>query len=95
MQKSCSPKKLLQFICKILKTQLQKTKVVYTLNGIKNISLKGFKIEFSGCFEASRSQMSKTVKYASGSLSLTRLKNHVEYSNGLLFTKFGSCNFKI
>jgi len=95
LQKSSTPKKILQIIYKILQEHTSKVKIIYTIHGIKIFKLKGFKIEVSGCFESSRSQMAKTLKCNFGSVSLTKLKGYVDYSNNILFTKFGSCGFKI
>ena len=95
LQKVSSSKKLLQFVYKILRNQLQRKKIIYTINGVKTIKLKGFKIELSGCFESSRSQMARTVKYSFGSSSLTKLKGYIDYSDNVLFTKFGSCGIKV
>lgn len=95
IKKSLPPKKILQFIYKILEKQLNNLKINYTAFGIKVVKFKGFKIEVSGCFESSRSQMSKTIKCSSGINPLTRLNGYIDYSNNTLFTKFGSCGFKI
>lgn len=94
-QKTSTPKKILQTVFKILKDQSFKTKVVYTASGIKKLKLKGFKIEISGCFESSRSQMAKKIKCNFGSVPLTKLNGFIDYSNIILWTKFGSCGFKI
>ena len=95
LQKVNTPKKILQVIYKILQEQTPKIKIIYTVNGIQIFKLKGFKIEISGCFESSRSQMAKTLKCNFGSVPLTTLKGYVDYSNSTVFTKFGSCGFKI
>nr|WDA66122.1 ribosomal protein S3 [Phymatolithon calcareum] len=89
------PKKLLQVIYKMLKDQSMKVKLVQTTQGINKVILKGFKLRLSGCFETSRSQMSKTIKCNFGLLPLTKLKGYVEYSNSIIYTKFGSCGLKI
>nr|UVF63039.1 ribosomal protein S3 [Synarthrophyton patena] len=88
-------KVLFQNIYKILKDQSSNFKLIYTVYGIKKIQLRGFKIKLSGCFEMSRSQMSKTVKCNFGSLPLTKLNGYIEYSHNTLYTKFGSCGLKI
>ncbi len=95
LQKTYAPKKILQVVYKILQQQTSKFKILYTVNGIKIFKLKGFKIEISGCFELSRSQMAKTLKCNFSSVSLTKLKGYVDYSSSVIFTKFGSCGFKI
>ena len=95
IKKSLPPKKILQFIYKILENQLNSLKINYTVNGIKIVKFKGFKIQVSGCFESSRSQMSKTIKCSFGTNSLTKLNGYIDYSTNTLFTKFGSCGFKI
>ena len=95
LKKLYSPKKILQFIYNILKKQANSTKVKYTVNGLKVIELKGFKLEISGCFESSRSQMAKIVKCNFGTIPLTKINGYIDYSTNTLFTKFGSCGFKI
>lgn len=95
LQKTNPPKKILQIVYKILQEQTVKTKIIYTINGIQIFKLKGFKIEISGCFDSSRSQMAKTLKCNFGSVPLTKLKGYVDYSSNVIFTKFGSCGFKI
>lgn len=94
-QKGNTPKKILQFILKVLKVQLKYTQIKYTITGLKVIELKGFKIEVSGCFESSRSQMSKTIKCNFGVSSLNKLNGYIDFSKLTTFTKFGSCGFKI
>lgn len=94
-QKANSPKKTVQLIYKMLKSQKNSIQIKYTTNGIKIIELKGFKIEISGCFESSRSQMSKTIKCNFGIIPLTKLNGYIDYSNNTFFTKFGSCGLKI
>lgn len=95
VQKLNSPKKILQFIYNILKFQSKKKVIKYTIYGIKIVELKGFKIEISGCFEASRSQMSKTIKCNFGIIPLSKLNGYIDYSTDTFFTKFGSCGLKI
>ena len=95
IQKGNTPKKVLLFVYKILKDQKEKNQIKYTTQGIKLLELKGFKIEISGCFESSRSQMSKTIKCNLGSNPLTKLNGYVDYSKITFFTKFGSCGLKI
>ena len=92
-QKSYSPKKVLLLLSKIYKDQ--KNKIKYTTLGIKLLELKGLKIEISGCFESSRSQMAKTIKCNFGRIPLTKLNGYVDYSKTTFFTKFGSCGLKI
>lgn len=95
LKKSYSPKKILQFTYNILRNQVVNTKIKYTVNGIKIVKLKGFKLEISGCFESSRSQMSKIIKCNFGTIPLTKLNGYIDYSTNTIFTKFGSCGFKI
>lgn len=80
---------------KTLQQQSLKKSLIYTTKGLQLVQLKGFKLEFTGCFESSRSQMSKTIKCNFGSIPLTKLNGYVDYSKDTLFTKFGSCGFKI
>lgn len=90
-----SPKKTFQSIYFLVKDQASKIKLIKTVNGFKKVQLKGFKLKFSGCFETSRTQMTKSIKYNFGSLPLTRLNGYTEYSNSTLYTKLGSCGLKI
>ncbi len=94
-QRDTTPKKVLLFIYKILKDQKKNKLIKYTIQGIRILELKGFKIEISGCFESSRSQMSKIIKCNFGIVSLTKLNSYVDYSNVVFFTKFGSCGLKV
>lgn len=94
-KKTNSSKQILQIIYSTLKEQSCKTKVVYTIRGLQLVQLKGFKLEFTGCFESSRSQMSKTLKCSFGSVPLTKLNGYVDYSSNYFLTKFGSCGFKL
>ena len=94
-KKENSPKKVLLLIYKILKNQKKIPKIKYTTQGIKILELKGFKIEISGCFESSRSQMSKTIKCNFGTIPLTKLNGYIDYSKTTFFTKFGSCGLKV
>nr|AYR06598.1 ribosomal protein S3 [Lithothamnion sp.] len=93
--KENSPKKILKNIYTVLKDQTGKFKVIYTTQGIKKVKLKGFKLQLSGCFEPSRTQMARTIQCNFGSLPLTTLNGYTEYSNSTLYTKFGSCGLKI
>lgn len=95
LKKTTSIKQLLQLIFNILKKKAHKTKIIYTVNGLQLVKFKGFKLEFTGCFESSRSQMSKTLKCNFGSIPLTSLNGYIEYSNECFFTKFGSCGLKL
>nr|YP_009541981.1 ribosomal protein S3 [Synarthrophyton chejuense]AYR06651.1 ribosomal protein S3 [Synarthrophyton chejuense] len=90
-----SVKKILQNIYKIFKEHSGNYKLIYTSKGIKKVKFKGFKLKFSGCFETSRSQMAKSIKYNFGPLSLTGINNYTEYSYKTFYTKFGSCGLKI
>lgn len=95
-KKKCnSPKKILQLIYNMLKNQSKITKVVYTVQGIKVINLKGFKLEISGCFDLNRSQMAKKLKCNFGRVPLTELKGYIEYSSYTFFTKSGSHGLKV
>lgn len=93
--KTTSTKQLLQLIFNILKKQANKTKLIYTINGLQLVKFKGFKLEFTGCFESSRSQMSKTLKCSFGPIPLTKLNGCIEYSSDSFFTKFGVCGLKL
>ena len=95
LQKTNSPKKVLQLIYKVVKSQVKITQFKYTIYGIKKLKLKGFKIQISGCFEASRSQMSKVIKCNFGQIPLMKLNGYIDYSSNTFFTKFGSCGLKI
>jgi hypothetical protein len=88
-------KQILQLLYSILKKQSSQTVLLYTTKGIQLAKFKGFKIEVTGCFESSRSQMSKTLKCNFGSITLTKLNGYVNYSNEHFFTKFGSCGIKL
>ena len=95
IKKENSPKKVLLSIYKLLKNQKKLPKIKYTIQGIKILELKGFKIEVSGCFESSRSQMSKIIKCNFGTIPLTKFNGYIDYSRTTLFTKFGSCGLKV
>lgn len=95
VQKFYTSKRILQILNATLKTPVFKSKVVQTSFGIKKVKLKGFKLEFTGCFEASRSQMSKTLKCNFGSNPLTKINMYVDYSSNVLFTRFGTCGLKL
>lgn len=88
-------KRVLKNIYILLKNQVNKFKLVYTTQGIRELKLKGFKLQFSGCFDLSRTQMAKTMHCNFGSLSLTKLNGYTEYSVNTIYTKFGSCGLKI
>lgn len=90
-----SIKQIFQQIFQLLEKQSNKIIFIYTIKGIQLIKFKGFKLEVTGCFESSRNQMSKTLKYNLGSVPLTRLNGYVDYSNNHFFTKFGSCGIKL
>nr|YP_009002110.1 ribosomal protein S3 [Sporolithon durum]AGU16675.1 ribosomal protein S3 [Sporolithon durum] len=88
-------KKTLQNTCKILQGEVDTKKLIYSKNGLNVISLDGFKIQFSGCFDSTRTQMAKTIQYSHGSVPLTRAQGYVEYSYQQIFTKYGTCGLKI
>lgn len=88
-------KKALPMIYKLLKDYSINFKLVQTVQGIGKVTLKGVKLKLSGCFEISRSQMSKTIKCNFGSLPLTKLNGYIEYSDSTIYTKFGSCGLKV
>ena len=90
-----SPKKILQYAFKVLNNQRKNIQVKNTIFGIKTVELKGFKVEISGCFESSRSQMAKTIKCNFGIIPLTQLNGYIDYSKNTFFTKFGACGLKI
>ncbi len=93
--KTISIKQILYLVFNILKKHSEKIKFIHTIKGLQLVKFRGLKLEFTGCFESSRSQMSKTIKYNFGSIPLTKLNGYVEYSNNRLFTKFGSCGLKL
>ena len=78
-----------------LKLQSKITRIEYTTSGIRLMKLKGFRLEISGCFDSTRSQMAKKLKYNFGQVPLTLLNGYIDYSSHTLFTKSGSCGFKI
>lgn len=88
-------KKLLNYVYITLLKQKSKYKIIYTTYGLKLVQFLGFKIQISGCFDSSKNQMSKTLVYKSGTNSLTKLKNYVEYSKITIYTKFGTCGLKV
>lgn len=90
-----SLKNILNQIYIILLQQKKKVKLVKTKNGIKTVQFNGFKIQVKGCFEISKSQMSKTLKYSFGNNSLTMIKGYIEYSEKTIFTRYGACGLKI
>lgn len=94
-QKNCSPKKIFQLIFKVVKNHSYKKKVIYTTKGLQLTRLVGFKLELRGCFESSRTQMTRTLKCNFGSVPLTKLNGYIDYSTSTFFTKFGSCGFKL
>uniref|UniRef100_A0A4D6BNG0 Ribosomal protein S3 n=1 Tax=Balbiania investiens TaxID=111861 RepID=A0A4D6BNG0_9FLOR len=95
LQKENSLKKVIINTSKIINTQLQHKKTVYTIKGPLNLKLQGFKIISSGRFENSRSNMSKIIKYSGGSLPLPQLNNYVEYSYKEIYTKSGVCSLHV
>ena len=86
---------ILDNIYKILILYLDKKKVVFAKTGLLSLYLKGFKFVLTGCFDNSRTQMSKTIKYSFGSLCLTKLNNYVEYSFKEIHTEYGICGFQV
>nr|YP_009541989.1 ribosomal protein S3 [Neogoniolithon spectabile]AYR06659.1 ribosomal protein S3 [Neogoniolithon spectabile] len=70
-------------------------KIIHTSKGLKRVGLIGYKIQIKGCYEASVNQMSKTSYSMWGRRPANTLNNHIEYSKGTLFTKYGSCGIKI
>nr|YP_009502222.1 ribosomal protein S3 [Porolithon onkodes]ASB29824.1 ribosomal protein S3 [Porolithon onkodes] len=93
--KTNTPKKIVQFVYDSLKSQSKVVKVSYTTGGVKLLELKGFKLEISGCFDSTRSQMAKKLKCNFGQVPLSQLKGCINYSAHTFFTKSGSCGFKI
>lgn len=95
LQNDFNTKKILHNVYKIALNQLNFNKIIYTKNGLKIVFIKGFRIQFSGCFDSSRTQLSKSIKYSYGSLPLSQLQNYIEYSFSQVFTKYGICGLKI
>lgn len=85
----------LKYLLIFLNLHLGTKKVFYTAQGIVILKLRGFKIKISGCFDNTRGQMSKSLKYTRGSLSLLKLNNYVEYSYAPIYTKSGVNGFHI
>lgn len=92
---SYSPKKVLGILSTILYQKLLCLNIIYSKNGPVKIKLKGFKFTLNGCFEHTKLQMSETLELKSGSLTLNTLKNKVDFSSKIIYTKLGSLNFKI
>nr|AYR06608.1 ribosomal protein S3 [Renouxia sp.] len=88
-------KKTLQDNFRVLKNCVGIKKVVYYRKGVATLILKGVKIYLSGCFDISRTQMSKTIKYNFGLLSLTKVNSYIEYSYKEIFTKYGVCSLRV
>lgn len=90
-----SSKKILWNIAKILEVYLNEEKISWFKSGILKTRLKGFKIRLSGRIDSSRNQMARSIEQINGSLSLTSLKNYVEYKNEKICTKSGICGLQI
>lgn len=88
-------KKLVLFLVLSLQNIFDFKKIVHTKFGPRAVNFKGFKLEFSGRFESSTTQMAKRIVEVSGRLPLTTLNHYVEYASSPLFFKLGSCNLKI
>lgn len=88
-------RKLITFISFTIKNELGKKKIVVTTYGPVIFKLKGFKITISGRFEASSTQMSKTLKQSSGLVPLVSINDYIEFTSIPVFFKLGSCNLKI
>nr|YP_009445906.1 ribosomal protein S3 [Eucheuma denticulatum]ATX68848.1 ribosomal protein S3 [Eucheuma denticulatum] len=95
MHMNMPSKKVIWSISKFIKVHLGNEKVISYKKGILKIKLKGFKISLSGRLEDSKSQMAKNVQHSEGSLPLNTVKNYIDYSNSVIYTKNGTCGLKI
>lgn len=90
-----SPRKILGILSLMLYQKLNCLSIIYTKNGPIKIRLKGFKFTINGCFENTKLQIAEVLELKSGSLTLNSLKNKVDFSTKIIYTKLGTLNFKI
>nr|YP_009317532.1 ribosomal protein S3 [Gelidium sclerophyllum]AOX48984.1 ribosomal protein S3 [Gelidium sclerophyllum] len=88
-------KKIISNLILFLKSQLGARKIIYLKNAVQELELIGFKVKISGRFENTRNRMAKTYEQNIGFLSLTCLKNVVEFHNQVIYTKLGTCSFQV
>nr|YP_009317463.1 ribosomal protein S3 [Gelidium arborescens]AOX48892.1 ribosomal protein S3 [Gelidium arborescens] len=88
-------KKIVSNLILFLKHQLGARKIVYLKNAAQELELIGFKVKVSGRFENTRNRMAKTYEQNIGFLSLTCLKNVIEFHNKVIYTKLGTCSFQV
>ena len=88
-------RKALLILIKLLKSQLNLTKIVPLKFGLKKLTLKGFKCVLTGRFENSKTQMAKKLEFSEGSVALLTTNSSVEFFNLNIYSKLGVCNFKI
>lgn len=88
-------KKIVSNLIQFLKYRLGSKKIIYLKNAAQELELIGFKIKISGRFENTRNRMAKTYEQNIGFLSLTCLKNVIEFYNQTIYTKLGTCSFQI
>lgn len=86
---------VLKDLCSFFKSRLGSKKIVYSVVGPIKIELIGFKVSLSGRIDASGNQMAKTIAYKTGILSLTSIKNYIEFSNFDIYTNSGVCGFQV
>lgn len=94
-EKNFTLKKIVSNLISFLKYQLGAKKIVYLRNAVQELELIGFKIKVSGRFENTRNRMAKTYEQNIGFLSLTCLKNVIEFHNQVIYTKLGTCSFQV
>ena len=88
-------KNVLRNVSKIILNQLGTKKSIYTTRGPLTLKLSGFRFKLSGRFDNSRNQMTKTLKYAGGSLPMPSINVYSEYSHTHIYTKSGVCGLGI
>lgn len=91
-----SLKKIINFLLFIVSKKLNQLKFFSSRFGPKKSLLKGFKIQLNGCYDSSfKTTMSKTINFSVGKTTKTSFQDRLEFLNKSLFTKLGTCNFKI
>jgi len=95
LNKNFSLKKIFSIVYVLLEANINSKKIIYMKFGIQKLILKGFKIRLSGRLDNNSKQMAKALEYTYGNIPLVSIENYIEYSNLIIFSKLGSCNFQI
>nr|YP_009389217.1 ribosomal protein S3 [Thorea hispida]ARX95961.1 ribosomal protein S3 [Thorea hispida]UNJ79234.1 ribosomal protein S3 [Audouinella sp.] len=84
---------VLKNILKIIR--LNTKRVILSSAGPVTLTFNGFKIRCSGRSNNTRNSMSKTFKFVSNSVTLSRITNYVDYTHKLIYTKLGTYSIHV